>query len=68
MWVITNLCIHNSYLINLTMGLTFWYTMYIMKKQGDIMIQKLKELGLLDADFLQPLVALTVLIVIGEVL
>ena len=47
---------------------TFWYTMYIMKKQGDIMIQKLKELGLLDADFLQPLVALTVLIVVGEVL
>lgn len=37
----------------MTMGADKWYTMYIMRQQrGDIM-KTIKELGLLDADFLQ---------------
>jgi hypothetical protein len=44
----------------LTMALTFSYNGY--------MIKKLRNNGLLDADFLQPLLCLMVLIILGEVL
>ena len=44
------------------------YTMYIMTNIGDIMLNFLKTNGLLDADFVQPLVCITVLLVLGEVL
>jgi hypothetical protein len=47
---------------------TLLYTMYIMTNIGDIMINFLKTYGLLDADFVQPLVCITLLIVLGEVL
>jgi len=53
---------------DLTMHPTFCYTMYIMRHIGDIMINFLKTNGLLDADFVQPLVCITVLLVLGEVL
>ena len=36
---------------DLTVSLIKWYTMYIMEKL--IMMKTIKELGLLDADFLQ---------------
>jgi len=42
------------------MGLTFLYTIR--------MIEIIKKNGLLDADFIQPLVGLLVLIIIGEVI
>lgn len=45
---------------DLTKALTFLYNGY--------MIKKLRNNGLLDADFLQPLLAITVLLVLGEVL
>ena len=48
------------------MCLTFWYTMYIMKKQrGHIMMNKIKKLGLLDADFLQGLSVFAFALIIG---
>ena len=65
MWVITNLCIHNPYLINLTVSLTFWYTMYIMKKQRGHIMNKIKKLGLLDADFLQGMSLFVLALLVG---
>jgi len=45
----------------LTVTLTFLYTINMMKNY-------LIKNGLLDADFIQPLVAFLVLIVIGEII
>ena len=42
------------------MGLTFLYTIR--------MIEIIKKNGLLDADFVQPIVGLIILLVIGEVI
>jgi hypothetical protein len=42
------------------MGVTFLYTGF--------MIKMIRKNGLLDADFIQPLVCITVLILLGEVL
>ena len=42
------------------------YTMYIMTNQGDIM-KTLRDLGLLDVDFLQGLTPFVLALVIGVV-
>jgi len=47
------------------MGVTFWYTMYIMKKQRGHIMNKIKKLGLLDADFLQGLSVFAFALIIG---
>jgi hypothetical protein len=52
----------------LTMPPPFLYTIGIMTNKGDIMILKLKRLGLLDSDFVQPILGLGLLIVLGQVL
>jgi len=50
----------------LTVGVTFCYTMYIMKKHGDIM-KKIKNLGLLDTDFLQGMSLFLFALIVGGI-
>jgi hypothetical protein len=47
------------------MSLTFWYTMYIMKKQRGHIMNKIKKLGLLDADFLQGMSLFVLALLVG---
>ena len=49
---------------DLTTGITFWYTMYIMRKQT---MKTIKKLGLLDADFLQGMSVFAFALIIGVI-